>query len=642
MRTIAEYGSWVSPISAAQAAAASGGPSWTAFVGDEVWWVESRTNEGGRVALMRETASGREELLAAPWNVRNRVHEYGGLPWVHVEDSAVFTNWDDQRVYARREDGEIVPLTPEPAVEHGLRYADLRPGLPGEVWAVRESVTGPAPTDIARELVAIPVTGDAEPRVLAASHHFMTTPKLSPDLRRVAWLGWQHPDMPWDSTELCVADVRQNGTFDAHSVIAGGSGVSICQVGWESDESLLVLADPSGWWNLYRTGLSGDWHNVQPVDEEIGGPMWTIGGSWFAQLGRGRYAVLRSGRLAVLDEQAGTLTDVEAVQALPAWSASLAARDGVVVGVAAGPHSQPAVTAVGIDDGTVRQVSTTPGELPAEAYLPVPEERMFEGRDGEIPAFVYPPTNPDFTAPEGTLPPYAVHVHGGPTGRFSPVLNLQIAYLTSRGIGVVAVNYGGSAGYGRQFRERLRGQWGVVDIADCAAVAEALAAEGTADPVKLGIRGGSAGGYTSAASATMTKTYGAATIMFPVIDLLTFASGETHDFESRYLDGLVGDLPASRQRYVDRSPLTHVDSLACPVLLLQGLEDEICPPVQAERFVDSVAGKGIPHAYVGFEGEQHGFRRAENISAALEAEVSFYGQVFGFDTPGVPRLELRT
>ncbi|MPY77152.1 MAG: prolyl oligopeptidase family serine peptidase [Actinophytocola sp.] len=647
MNSIAPYGAWDSPITAEMAAAASGAPHWTDFVERVIVWAQSLTSEGGRVTLLRETSSGVEEFLPAPYNARNRVHEYGGRPWVAVGDAFVFTNWDDQRLYLRRSDGSIAQLTPEPETPQGVRYADLTAGPGGVVWAVRETITGPKPTDVVRDHVAITLDGDT--RVLGASHHFLTAPKPSPDGRRVAWLGWDHPDMPWDTAQLCVAEVGADGAFAEHSVLSGGHGVgsgghdvAVCQVEWESDETLLALVDPDGWWNLFRIGLDGTSVNLAPIAEELGGPLWQLGYRWFQPLGDGRHAVLRSGRLAVLDERDGSIADVDVAADLPAWSATLTTCDGLVAGVAAGPRTQPTVVAVDPALGTVREVSEPRGEQAPAGYLPVPTERRFAGKDGvEIPAYVYPPANPDFAAPDGELPPYVVHVHGGPTGAVSPALSMQLAYFTSRGIGIVAVNYGGSTGYGRRFRERLREQWGVVDVADCAAVAEALAAEGTADPQRLAIRGGSAGGYTGAASATMTTTYAAATIMFPVIDMLTFASGETHDFEARYLDSLVGPLPEHRQRYVDRSPITHVSSLGCPVLLLQGAEDEICPPAQAESFVEPLAGSGIPHAYQCFDGEQHGFRRAETIIASLEAELSFYGQTLGFDPPGVPTLPLR-
>jgi len=327
------------------------------------------------------------------------------------------------------------------------------------------------------------------------------------------------------------------------------------------------------------------------------------------------------------------------------WSATVAADGDLVAGIAAGPHARPAVVAVDLRTGALTELTAQPDDLPDPAYLPTPEHRVFTGPDGQpIPAYVYPPTNPKYRAPDGELPPYLIHVHGGPTGKSTPVLDPEIAYFTSRGIGVVAVNYGGSTGYGRRFRERLRENWGVVDVADCAAVAEALAAEGVADRERLAIRGGSAGGWTTAASLTSVDVYRCGTARYPILDLAgwTGEGGETHDFESRYLDGLVGPLPEAEERYRERSPINRVDRLAGPILLLQGLEDEICPPVQCERFVTALAGRGVPHAYLAFPGEQHGFRRAETVQAALEAELSFYGQVLGFTPPGVPTLELRS
>jgi len=634
---ISPYGTWSSPITAAEVAAAGGGPQWLDVVGDEVWWAEARPGEQGRVALVRAVPGGTEDVLPAPWNVRNRLHEYGGRPWAVVDGVVVFTHWADQRVYAVSETG-VVPLTPCPAEPQGVRYGDLRAGRPGEVFAVRERSTGPRPADIERELVAIALDGGPE-RVLAASHHFLTVPKLSPDGRHAAWFGWDHPAMPWDGTELCVAPVDGDGSFGPHRVLAGGADVSVCQVEWETPATLLALLDPDGWWNLHRIGLDGTTANLAPVERELGGPLWKAGSRWFAPLGGGRHAVLASGRLAVLDEADGSVTPVAGE--LTAWSSTgFGVHRGGIAGVAGGPVREAAVVHVSLEGG-VTDLTPQP-ELPA-AFLPVPEERVFTTAEGEtVPVVLYRPVNPDFAAPEGELPPLLVHVHGGPTGQHLPVLDLELAYFTSRGIAVAAVNYGGSTGFGRAYRERLREQWGVVDVADCVAVAEALVAAGLADGNRLAVRGGSAGGFTAAASLTTTKTYRAGTVMYPVLDLAgwTGAGGDTHDFESRYLDGLVGPLPSARQRYVERSPLANSASLAGPVLFQQGLEDRICPPEQADRFVAGLAGRGIPYAYQRFPGEQHGFRQAATIIAALEAELSFYGQVLGFETPGVARLEL--
>ncbi|CRK57118.1 putative acyl-peptide hydrolase [Alloactinosynnema sp. L-07] len=641
MVKIASYGTWTSPIDAAVVARSGRRPSWTSTHAGSVWWTESRPDEGGRLALMRHDGAGPVEVLAAPWNVRTRVHEYGGTPYVVIGDHVAFTNWDDQRVYAIPADGgEPTAITPEPDRHHGARYADLIAGG-SDVWCVRETATGDRPVDVRRDLVAIPLTGEG-PRVLAATHHFMTAPKPSPDGRHATWIGWEHPNMPWDGTELCVAEVLADGTFGPHRVVAGGPREAVCQVEWEDNDSLLALTDPDGWWNLHRIGLDGKAVNLAPVQQELGGALWVLGSRWFTPLGRGRHAVLRAGHLAILDERSGTVTDVDTD--LPTWASDLSVADGVLTATAGGPVTELAVVSLDLSNGELTVLSEPSPGIPDERYLPKPVERTFRAADGrDIPAYVFAPTNPDYTAPEGELPPYLVHVHGGPTSAFTPLLSLSLAYFTSRGLGVVAVNHGGSTGNGREFRDVLLGQWGVVDVHDCATVAAALGAERTADPERLAVRGGSAGGWTAAASMTTVDTYACGAIHFPILDLTGWTSGggETHDFESQYVEGLVGSLPEHADRYADRSPINHIDKLAGPVLLLQGLEDEVCPPEQADRFVAGLDGTGIPHAYLTFEGEQHGFRRAESIIAAHEAEVSFYGQVFGFDPPGLPVLELR-
>jgi dipeptidyl aminopeptidase/acylaminoacyl peptidase len=635
---IAQFGSWESPLTAATVAAAGVAPRWVDVHDGVVWWAESRPTEEGRVALMREGPDGVPvEVLAAPWNVRNRVHEYGGRPWVVFGDTVVFTNWADQRIYAYTEgEGKPRPLTPEPERHHGVRFADLFPAHGNtSVLCVRETIIGDRPTDLTRDIVEVPLDGSG-PRSLVASHHFLANPRHSPDGTRLAWVGWEHPNMPWDGSELCVAEPGQ-----PHRVLAGGSREAVCQAEWESDDSLLVLTDPDGWWNLFRVGLDGTAVNLAPCTEELGGPMWTLGSRWFAPLGGGRYAVLRSDRLTVLDEHTGTVTDVDTD--LTSWSSDLTAHGNTVVSAAGGPRRELSVVRMDLDGGPTQFLSGGHAGLPGAGYLPTPEHRVFTSADGrQIPAHVYLPSNPDFAGEDATLPPLLVTVHGGPTGKATDVLKRDVAFFTTRGFAVVAVNYGGSAGYGRAFRESLNEQWGVVDVQDCATVAATLAAEGVVDGDRLAVRGGSAGGWTAAASMTSVDTYACATIMFPILDLTgwTDEGGETHDFESRYIEGLVGRLPEHADRYTDRSPSNHVDRLAGPVLLLQGLEDQVCPPEQANRFVASLDGSGVPHAYLTFEGEQHGFRRASSVSTALEAELSFYGQVFGFVPPGVPVLEL--
>ena len=653
MVKIASYGTWTSPIDAQDVASGGGGPNWSDMHGTEVWWTEGLPEEGGRLELHRRRDGVTTSVLGGSWNVRNRMHEYGGRPFAVIDTAdgvrAAFTNWADQRVYLANPDDDTdpVPLTPQPARSHGLRYGDLVAGPAGtEVWCVRETVTGELPTDIRRDLVAIPLDGSGAVRSLGASHHFMTGPKPSPDGRHAAWLGWNHPAMPWDGTELCVAEITGDG-LGAHRVLAGGPTEAVCQVDWDSPDALIAVTDPAGWWNAHRVGLDGSSHNLHPCQDELGGPLWRVGGRFVVKLaGEGRYAVNRHGHLAILDERAGTLTDVpEVVADWPAASGSLTAHGDVLTLLAAGPRRDFALLEIDLAAApvTVTELTGQPDGLPDPAYLPVPQERVFtDARGRAIPAFVYPPTNPDFAAPEGERPPFLVHVHGGPTANVAPVLDLDFAYFTSRGIGVVAVNYGGSTGYGREFRERLREQWGLVDVQDCAAVATALAEEGTADGARLAVRGGSAGGWTSAASLTSVNVYRCGTVMFPILDLRgwTAQGGQTHDFESRYVEGLVGSYTEHPERYLERSPSRDPKSVSGPVLMLQGLDDQICPPVQADEFMAVLAGSGIPHAYLTFEGEQHGFRKAETIRVTHEAELSFYGQVLGFTTPGVPQLGL--
>ncbi|MGC0373693.1 prolyl oligopeptidase family serine peptidase [Streptomyces sp. SAI-229] len=650
VRTLA-YGEWPSPIDAATAAAHDGGPEFVGFVGDEVWWTEPRPAEGGRRTLVRRHADGTEEpVLPAPWNVRSRVIEYGGRPWAGTaRDGAplvVFVNFADQRLYRYEPGGEPRPLTPVSPVGQGLRWAD--PVLPperGEVWCVLEEFTGDGPSDVRRVLAAVPLDGSAAGdrgavRELSdGRHRFVTGPRLTPDGRRACWLGWDHPRMPWDGTELLVADVLADGTLREARTVAGGPEESVAQADWTPDGRLLYASDRTGWWNLYRDG-----EPVCPRGEEFGGPLWKLGLRWFAPLDSGLIAVLH-GRgapvLGVLDPETCELVD--AVGPWSEFAPTLAAHGERVVAVGAGPRSGHEVVELDTRTGHARVIGARHEDAVDPAYYPEPRVRTFTGPDGrEIHARVYPPHHPGCAGPADERPPYVIRAHGGPTGRAPLVLDLEIAYFTSRGIGVAEVDYGGSTGYGREYRDRLRGQWGVVDVEDCAAVALALADEGTADRGRLAVRGGSAGGWTAAASLTTTDVYACGTISYPVLDLTGWGTGETHDFESQYLESLIGPRAEVPERYAERSPAAHADRLTAPFLMLQGLDDVICPPAQCERFLARLAGRGVPHAYLTFEGEGHGFRRAETMVRALEAELSLYAQVFGMRPPGVPALELGT
>ncbi|WP_405765745.1 prolyl oligopeptidase family serine peptidase [Streptomyces sp. NBC_00080] len=684
------YGSWPSPIDATLAATHDGRPEYVGFVGDEVWWTAPRPAEHGRRTLVRRRPDGTEEsVLPAPWNVRSRVVEYGGQPWAGaVHDGrllVVFVHFADQRLYVyepggdgpRSESGTASgggprPLTPVSSVGGGLRWVEPQLLLErGEVWCVLEEFTGEGPTDVRRLLAAVPLDGSAVDDRAAVREltddrrRFVTGARLSSDGRRAAWLAWDHPLMPWEGTEVVVADVTGDGTLSGARVVAGGPGESIAQVDWmpstgygrqlvddgpvddgrpstadgrpSTGDCLLYTSDRSGWWNLYR-----DHQLVCPREEEFGGALWKLGQRWFAPLESGLVAVVHgrgSTVLGILDPETGELVD--AAGPWTEFAPTLAVQGERVVGVAASPRSAYEVVELDARTGRARVVGAAHDDAVDPAYYPEPRIRTFTGPDGrDIHAHVYPPHHPGQVAPGHELPPYVVWAHGGPTDRAPLVLDLEIAYFTSRGIGVAEVDYGGSTGYGREYRERLREQWGVVDVEDCAAVALALADEGTADRRRLAVRGGSAGGWTAAVSLAGTDVYACGTIRYPVLDLVGWATGGTHDFESRYPDSLVGPLAQVPARYAQRSPIEHADRITVPFLLLQGLDDVICPPAQCERFLARLAGRPVPHAYLAFEGEGHGFRRAATMVRALEAELSLYAQAFGLCPPGIPRLEL--
>jgi dipeptidyl aminopeptidase/acylaminoacyl peptidase len=648
------YGEWPSPISAADLARSGVVLGFVASVGDEIWWGETRPLENGRATVVRRRADGVVvDALPQPWHARTRVHEYGGKAWLPVPagnghgPSLVFAHWDDQRLYLL-EDGcdEPRPLTPDPAEPAALRYADPVLTSDGtEVLCVREAHRD---GQVVRHVVSVPLDGSAATddkliREVAGGSHFVASPRISPDGGRIAWIAWNHPRMPWDGTELRVASL-EGGVARSVRTLLGGSEESVLQPEWADDATLYAVSDRDGWWNLHRVRV--DSGEVQPLcsrEEEFAFPMWLLG--WVS------YAVLRDGRLAVvhgtgtytldvLDPTTGALTDLD----LPftVWSPTLAVGNRGVLGVAGSAQEPLTVVRVEPDAGVVERLRASTDRIPEPDYLPQPRSEALPGPHGRaVHAHIYPPRNPQARAPEAATPPYLVFVHGGPTAQSFPVLNLDVAYFTSRGIGVIDVDYGGSSGYGRVYRQLLDGQWGVVDVEDCVAAARALVDRGDADGARVAIRGGSAGGWTTLAALTSTDFFAAGVSYFGVADPLRFVES-THDFESRYLDGLIGPLPQARDVYAERSPLSHVDRLACPVLLLQGSEDEVVPRSQSLMFRDALATKRIPHAYLEFEGEQHGFRKESSIIAAHEAELSFYGQVFGFDPPGVPRLELFT
>ncbi len=675
------FGEWPSPITAAEIASGQVTGSFPIILGSDAWWQLGLPDEGGRTTVMHLSGGKQTRLLPAPWNARTRVHEYGGLSYLPVARAALpaqhpgkaargylllFANFADQRLYLAGPgvaDGKETPtpLTPDPASITGssgsgtlpvaaLRYADfaLSPNRQ-EVWCVQERHED---GKVSRAIVAVPLDGSAgsDPgaiRTLVEGADFFAFPTPSPDGNWLAWICWNHPHMPWDGTELRVAPV-ENGLPGKGRLLMGSQRESVLAPLWRDNANLYVATDWPGWWNIYQLSLTGEPPRALfPADEEFAGPLWQLGARPFALLGDGRLAVTHgagSARLAILDPESFELKDVDTPFA--EFGPALWADGDSIAAVAGGPTTRSAVIKVVATTGKTEILQRDRGELPDAAYLPVPQHVDFEGPYGQVVhALLYPPTNPEVRGPADARPPFVVWVHGGPTSRVTPVLDLAKAYFTSRGIGIIDVNYGGSSGYGRQYRDRLRREWGVVDVHDAIAAARWVADSAGADPGRLAIRGGSAGGWTTLAAVTTGtkrgRVFSAATSYFGVSDLRGFAE-TTHDFESHYLDGLIGPLPGFETLYEERAPVGHVTEATCPILLLQGLDDPVVPPAQSESIAADLAAHGTRYAYITFEGESHGFRKAETVTAAYEAELSFYGQILGFDPPGIPKVTVHT
>ena len=640
-RTTAPYGTWASPITTDLIAGHTLGLGGVAVDGDALIWPESRPWEQGRTLLVRRGADGvARDLTPAPYNVRSRVHEYGGGAYAVRDGTVVFANFANNRVFRidpgpGNSEGMITGLTQDS--DHRFADFDFDP-RGGRVACVREDHGAAGEPE--NTIVALELAGDSSGgRVLARGHDFCAYPRFSPDGGQLAWITWDHPNMPWDGTDLWCAEVLADGTLGTARHVAGGSEISALEPRWSPDGVLHFVADDSGWWNLYRW-RDGAREALYPAELEFGAPLWGLGTTTYRFLDAKRIVCtpLKQGRQSLAVLEGGRLTAIKSPFA--ASNVPLAYGDRLVL-TGASATDPGGLALLDPARGTIEWIKRA-AEIaidPDDVSLAEPFEFLTENGLSAH-AFFYPPTNHAFAGPADEKPPLMVMSHGGPTGAAGSHFSLKIQYWTSRGFAVVDVNYGGSTGFGRAYRARLDGAWGLVDTEDCINAARQLAAEGRVDGARMAIRGQSAGGYTTLSALTFHDVFAAGTSQYGVGDLVALAR-DTHKFESRYLDRLLGSLPESAAIYQARSPLAHAERLNCPVLFLQGLDDKIVPPNQAETMVESLKAKGVPVAYIAFPGEGHGFRQSDNIKRALEAELAFYGRVFGFTPAGdLPPLDI--
>jgi len=625
--TIAPYGSWKSPISAELVGGAEVGLEQIRIDGENIYWIERRPQEGGRKVIVRRASDGKiTDVTPAGFNARTRVHEYGGGDYAVAGGTVIFSNFADQRLYVQLPGEEPKALTPALAMRYADGRFDRRRNL---FFCVREDHSGAG--EAVNSIVCVDLAGSGATTVIVSGNDFYSSPRLSPDGSHLTWLTWNHPNMPWDGTELWIGRIESDGTIVEKEKIAGGGDESIYQPEWSPAGVLHFVSDRSGWWNLYRRK---DYRieALCPMAAEFGQPHWVFGTSLYSFASAGRilctYAASGGDGLATLDPETKTLQPVE----IP-FTAISHVRFGSdhAVFIGASPTNSSAIVSLHLPTNKFtilrrsRETAVDRGYLADAQPIEFPTEQGLTAH-----GYFYPPKNRDYTAPQNDKPPLLVLSHGGPTSSSSSSLKYSIQYWTSRGIAVLDVNYRGSSGYGRAYRERLNGQWGIVDVDDCVNGARYLVTRGEVDGNRLAIRGGSAGGYTTLCALTFRDVFKAGASHYGIGDLEALAR-DTHKFESRYLDRLIGPYPERRDLYIERSPIHFTERLNCAMILFQGLEDKIVPPNQAEQMVQAVRAKKLPIAYLAFEGEQHGFRKAENIKRVLEAELYFYSKVFGFE-----------
>jgi len=632
---ISPYGSWKSPITSDLIVSKAIRLGQLTVEEPCLYWVEGRPQEGGRNVLVRLTPDGqRISLTPQPFNVRTRVHEYGGGAYLVDEGILYFSNFSDQRLYRQQADEPPRAITPP----LDMAYADgVMDHTHHRIICVREDHTNRNQEPV-NTIVGIPLDSSEKQGagpILVSGHDFYSSPRLSPDGTQLAWLAWDHPNMPWDGTELWVATLQNDGSLEALTCVAGGKTESIFQPEWSPDGVLHFVSDRTGWWNLYKL-VGGHCLPLYPMDAEFGEPQWVFGLSSYAFESATNiicsYTQQGIWHIGSLESDSGKLHPLD----LPYTEYDdITIANGTLYCLAGSPSEPTSILQIHLTSRKVKTLRRTIDITVDQHYLSQPEAIAFPTtHESTAYAFFYKPSNTDYQAPTGTRPPLLVKSHGGPTGSTSTAFNLMIQYWTSRGFAVLDVNYGGSTGYGRAYRERLNGQWGIVDVEDCVNGVRFVIKRGDVDPQRVTITGGSAGGYTTLCALTFHDIFTGGSSYYGVSDPAALVR-DTHKFESRYLDTLIGPYPEKQDVYQARSPIHHTDRLSCPLILFQGLEDKVVPPNQAELMFEAVKVKGLPVAYVAFEGEQHGFRRAENIKKVLDSELYFYSKIFHF-VPAAP------
>jgi len=625
-KTIAPYGNWKSPITTDLITAKTIKLMEACVDGKNIYWIESRPLEGGRYVVMGQMPNGETiECTPTDFYARTRAHEYGGGAFTVANDTIYFCNFSDQHLYRQKLNGTPELLTRQ----ESYRYADLVVDPKrNRLICIREDHTGEG--EAVNTIVSVDLNRGDNGTILVSGNNFYSNARLSPDGSKLAWLTWNHPNMPWDGTELWVADVLDDGTLQNAELITGSASESIFQLEWSPNGVLHFIAEYTGWWNLYRW-QGGKAEALYPMEAEFGRPQWVFGESTYGFISADKilcsYTQNGIWYLSLLDTDQKKLT---AIQTAYTEIFDIHVGQGFAIFLAGSPSSSFGLVRINTKTMELAPVTQSFEVAVDEEYLSKVRPISFPTTDGNTAyAIHYAPQNKDYAAPEGERPPLLVLSHGGPTSAAHTTLDYLIQYWTSRGFAVVDVNYGGSTGYGRDYRQRLNGNWGIVDVDDCCNAALYLVKEGLADENRLAIRGGSAGGYTTLACLAFRDVFKAGASHYGLSELEFFVEG-THKFESRYLDSLVGPYPERKDLYYERSPIHFVQNINCPIILFQGDEDKIVPQSQSQLMFEAVRGREIPTAYVLFKGEQHGFRKADSIKRALEGELYFYSKVFNF------------